>query len=150
MEVWPMPSQTVAVRKPSALDAIRHLDYVILICEDMPKMRAFYAGTMGFRVHKDLWDGNWVELKVGSVLLVLRPRGLVQLKGRNHDGPARAGSAGLQLAFRVAPAEVEACHAALAAQGVPILDEPTDQPWAHRTLFFQDPEHNLLEVYADI
>jgi catechol 2,3-dioxygenase-like lactoylglutathione lyase family enzyme len=27
---------------------------------------------------------------------------------------------------------------------------PTDQPWGHRTLFFRDPDGNVLEIYADI
>jgi hypothetical protein len=35
-------------------------------------------------------------------------------------------------------------------RGVEILDPPTDQPWAHRTRFFRDPEGNLLEIYADL
>jgi catechol 2,3-dioxygenase-like lactoylglutathione lyase family enzyme len=26
----------------------------------------------------------------------------------------------------------------------------TDQPWGHRTLFFRDPDGNLLEIYADL
>lgn len=27
---------------------------------------------------------------------------------------------------------------------------PTDQAFGHRTLFFRDPDGNLLEVYAEI
>ena len=45
---------------------------------------------------------------------------------------------------------VEACHAELVAQGVPILRGPTDLPdWRHRTLFFRDPEDNIIEIYAE-
>jgi lactoylglutathione lyase len=28
--------------------------------------------------------------------------------------------------------------------------EPTDQPWGLRTLFFRDPDGNVLEIYAEI
>lgn len=139
-----------AAHDAGGLAAIRHLDYVILICAEVGRMRAFYQGVLGFPVHRDLWQGNWVELRVGSVLLTLRPRGLVTLRGRCFDGERAEGSAALQLAFRVAPAEVDACHRELVAAGVEILDPPTDQPWAHRTLFFRDPEGNLLEIYADL
>lgn len=131
------------------LAAIRHLDYVVLLCADVSRMRAFYEGALGFPVHRELWSGTWVELRVGSVLLALRPRGLAAVGGRSFDGPGAPGSAGLQLAFRVAPSEVETCHADLCARGVEVLDPPTDQPWAHRTLFFRDPEGNLLEIYAE-
>jgi len=38
----------------------------------------------------------------------------------------------------------------LVAKGVPILRGPTDLPdWHHRTLFFRDPEDNIIEIYAE-
>lgn len=80
------------------LDRIRNLDYAILLCEDWERMRAFYRDTLGFSVYRG-WDG-WCEFRVGSTLLTLRRR------GRPYDGPAAEGAA-VQLAFRVAPAEVD-------------------------------------------
>ena len=56
----------------------------------------------------------------------------------------------LQLAFRVAPQEVDACAATLEERGVAIVSPPTDQPFGHRTLFFRDPDGNVLEIYAEI
>jgi lactoylglutathione lyase len=54
------------------------------------------------------------------------------------------------LAFRVAPHEVAACAAVLAERGVTIVSGPTDQPFGHRTLFFRDPDGNVLEIHAEI
>jgi catechol 2,3-dioxygenase-like lactoylglutathione lyase family enzyme len=126
------------------LKAIRHLDYVVLICADVERMRRFYEDVLGFPLNRELGP-SWIELRIGSSILALRPR------DRPYDGPApAAATASVQLAFRVPPADVDACHAELAAQGVPILDPPADQPWGHRTLFFTDPEHNVVEIYADI
>lgn len=126
------------------LERIRNVDYVILLCEDFDRMRGFYRDTLGFSVYRD-WPG-WCELRVGSVLLTIRRR------GRSYDGPAAEG-AGVQLAFRVAPNEVEPCWRHLIGAGVEIL-EPVDdrgnETYGHRTLFFRDPEGNVLEIYADI
>ncbi len=141
---------SVAPRAAEPIAGIRHLDYVILLCDDTAAMRRFYTEVMGFPVHRDGWDGNWIELKVGSVLLVLRPRGWLTLNGTHDDGSRVANSASVQLAFRVAPSQVDECHDRLLALEVPIVDGPTDQAWMHRTLFFRDPEGNLLEIYADI
>jgi catechol-2,3-dioxygenase len=106
-------------------------------------MRRFYHEIMGFPIYRD-W-GTWVELRVGSVLLALRER------GRTYDGPRTPpGSAGVQLAFRVAPSEVDGCYHELLERGVAILEAPADQVYGHRTLFFADPAGNILEVYADI
>lgn len=123
------------------LNRIRHLDYVILLCDDLPKMRQFYHEVMGFPFYRD-WE-TWVEMRVGSVLLTLRQR------GRPYDGPPAPG-ASVQLAFRVTPEEVQGCYEELKAKGVRILDPVTDHEWGHRTLFFADPEGNVLEIYADI
>ena len=51
------------------LSAIRNLDYVVLLYEDMPRMRAFYHGILGFPIYRD-WDG-WLEMRVGAILLTL-------------------------------------------------------------------------------
>jgi catechol 2,3-dioxygenase-like lactoylglutathione lyase family enzyme len=60
------------------------------------------------------------------------------------------GSASLQLAFKVAAPEVDQCADELVRQGVALLSPPTDQTFGHRTLFFRDPDGNLLEMFAEI
>ncbi|OQW57896.1 MAG: hypothetical protein A4S14_08250 [Proteobacteria bacterium SG_bin9] len=110
----------------------------------MAETRAFYRDVMQFPIETDL--ENWVSFRVGSSLLTLRPRGWTNFT----DGEAAPGSASVQLAFRVPPPAVDACHAELVAKGVPVLRGPTDLPsWRHRTLFFRDPENNLIEIYAE-
>lgn len=79
--------------------------------------------------------------------LTLRPRGQGPAC---DDGPLPVGSAAVQLAFRVPPPAVDACHAELVAKGVTIVRGPTDLPKSrHRTLFFRDPEDNVIEIYAE-
>jgi catechol 2,3-dioxygenase-like lactoylglutathione lyase family enzyme len=128
-----------------SLKDIHNLDYTVLLCEHLAETRAFYEEVMGFPVEVDL--ETWVSFRVGGTLLTLRPRG----KGPAwEDGPSAAGAADVQLAFRVPPSAVDACHEELVANGVTILRGPTDLPdWRHRTLFFRDPEGNVLEIYAE-
>lgn len=128
-----------------SLKDIHTFDYTVLLCRKLPETRAFYENVMGFPVEQDL--ENWVSFRIGATLLTLRPRG----RGpAGEDGPAVAGSAGVQLAFRVPPPAVDACHAELVAHGVEILRGPTDvASWRHRTLFFRDPEDNVIEIYAE-
>ena len=88
-----------------------------------------------------------MKFRVGSGYLTLRPRGL--WRGWD-DGVMPAGSAAVQLAFRVAYDEVDRSHAELDGQGVDIIDPPRDQDFGHRTLFFRDPDGNVLEIYAEL
>jgi catechol 2,3-dioxygenase-like lactoylglutathione lyase family enzyme len=128
-----------------SLSEIRNFDYAILLCNKMEETRAFYRDIMKFPIETDL--ERWVSFRVGATLLTLRPRGTWSVC---HDGRSTPGSAAIQLAFRVPPPAVDACHAELVAKGVPILRGPTDLPdWRHRTLFFRDPEDNIIEIYAE-
>jgi glyoxylase I family protein len=130
-----------------SLSHVHNLDYTVLLCQRMPETKAFYRDVMGFPIETD--SERWVTFRVGAALLTLRPRG-TDATG-DDDGPAVQGSAAVQLAFRVPPPAVEACHSELVAHGVPIVRKPTEIPQArHLTLFFRDPEGNLLEIYAEI
>jgi catechol 2,3-dioxygenase-like lactoylglutathione lyase family enzyme len=126
------------------LQAIRALDYTILFARDWAAMRKFYAEVMHFDVYHELAD-NWLEFRVGGNILALAKPGLIV-----PDQPPPVGAASVQLAFRVRREEVDAAEVALRADGVTIVAPATDQRWGHRTLFFRDPDGNLLEIYADI
>lgn len=123
---------------------IRSLDYTVIFARQMPAMRAFYETVLGFELHRELGP-QWIEFRVGSNTLALTERGLM------FDDPSpEVGVLSLQLAFRVAPDEVGRCARTLQQRGVTILSGPTDQPWGHRTLFFRDPDGNVLEIYAEL
>jgi catechol 2,3-dioxygenase-like lactoylglutathione lyase family enzyme len=130
----------------TALGRIRGLDYTVIYVRDMDAMRAFYGEVMDFPLERLLGE-DWVEYRVATNSLALANR---RVTAAAHEAPAPPGAAALQLAFRVAPGEVDHCADELRAQEIEITGEPADQPWGHRTLFFRDPDGNVLEIYADI
>ena len=132
------------MKENSGFGAIRSMDYVIVLCDDLDKMKRFYKDIFDFRI-EDEEDGQWVGFRVGTLFLGLRPR------GRPYDGPEIAdASATIQLSFRVPPADVDIAYQTLKDKGIDVIEAPTDQDWTHRTLFFADPENNVIEVFADI
>ena len=120
----------------------QNLDYVILLCQDITKMRDFYRDVLDLEINEETED--WVEIRVGSTFLSLRPR------GRWYDGSVSGDGASIQLSFRVAPEYVHLAHQELLEKAVEIFEPPTDQSFGHRTLYFRDPEGNILEIYAEI
>lgn len=128
----------------SAFQAIRAIDYTVIFVRDIAAMRRFYEDILGFGLLRELSPG-WIEYRVGDNTLALAEPRLTAA-----DLPTPGGSAALQLAFKVSAAEVDQCADELVRQGVDILSPPTDQVFGHRTLFFRDPDGNLLEVFAEI
>lgn len=67
--------------KHEGFKAIRSLDYVILLCDDLAKMKAFYERLFEFQVEEDFPD-RMVFFRVGTLFLGLRKR------DRPYDGPS--------------------------------------------------------------
>lgn len=128
----------------SAFQAIRAIDYTVVFARDMHAMRRFYEDVLGFELLREL-SPDWIEYRVGGNTLALaKPKRVAA------DAPTPGGSASLQLAFKVSASEVDACADELVQKGFDLAEPPTDQSFGHRTLFFRDPDGNLLEIFAEI
>ena len=127
-----------------ALSQIRQIDYTVIFARDMGAMRLFYETVMEFQLLRALSD-RWIEYRVGSTTLALTAHG-----ARFNDTPPEQGMLSVQLAFRVPPQAVAECAAALEAKGIRLISPLTDHPFGHRTIFFRDPDGNVLEIFAEI
>ncbi len=130
----------------SAMEHIRALDYTIIFARDMDAMKKFYLEVMKFRIYKQLGD-SWLEFALGANTFVLTP---APAGGMIKEPIPAQGVSSVQLAFRVPKEAVSECEDELKQAGVPILSKTTDQSWGHRTLFFKDPDNNIIEIYAEI
>lgn len=139
------PAKDPPVTSQTGLNAIRNLDYTILLCRDIEVMSRFYATVLGFSLRSEI-PGKWAEFQVGASLLALRGR------TRPYDGHApKVGAASVQLAFRVPPGDVDLAANQLAEHGIDLLEPVADlEPFGHRALFFADPEHNVIEIYGEL
>jgi len=124
--------------------SIRAVDYTVIFVREMAAMRRFYESVLCFPLTRELSAG-WIEYQIGGNTLALARPGRTA-----KDAPVPKGSASLQLAFKVAAEDIDRCAQELLRHGVDLLEPPTNQPFGHRTLFFRDPDGNLLEVYAEI
>ena len=126
------------------LHEIRQIDYTVIFARDMAAMRRFYDTVMEFPLQRTLSD-KWVEYRVGSNTLALAAYG-----GLFNDEPPPKGALSLQLAFRVGPDLVAECAAHLEEKGVRLTHPLTDHAFGHRTIFFRDPDGNVIEIFAEI
>ena len=123
------------------LEAVRQINYTIVLCNDIDLMKSFYRKLFPFSIESESDTG--LTFNSGQTSLSLRER------TRGYDGRGtRADLPGVQLAFLVSPDEVSQCYDLLVSEGVKILEPVTDQVRGHRTVYFSDPEGNMLEIYA--
>ena len=139
-----MSGKRKELNKVNPLSRIRQIDYTVIFVRDMAAMRHFYGTVMEFPLERVLSD-KWIEYRVGANTLALAARG-----GLFNDPPPPDGALSLQMAFRVAPELVAQCAAALAAKGIRLTHPLTDHPFGHRTIFFRDPDGNVIEIFAEI
>jgi catechol 2,3-dioxygenase-like lactoylglutathione lyase family enzyme len=126
------------------LSQIRQIDYTVIFVRDMEAMRRFYGTVMEFPLQRTLSD-KWIEYRIGANTLALAAYG-----GLFNDPPPQQGALSMQLAFRVTPDMVAKCAAALEDKGVKLTHPLTDHPFGHRTIFFRDPDGNVIEIFAEI
>ncbi|MFO1399553.1 MAG: VOC family protein [Burkholderiales bacterium] len=115
-------------------------NFVILYVDAPPASAAFYARLLGTPV---------IESSPTFALLPLREGTMLGLWSRHTVAPAAAaGGGGMEIAFTVAaPSEVDATHARWSADGLPILQPPTDMDFG-RTFVAHDPDGHRLRVFA--
>src|SRR6186713_1877915 len=99
-------------RATSPFQSIRSIDYTVILVRDMAAMRRFYEGVLCFSLTRELSAG-WIEYQIGGNTLALSRPGR-----KAKDAPTPAGSASLQLAFKVAVDDVDRCAEELLRHGV--------------------------------
>ena len=118
----------------------------ILAVADVDRSVAFYRDHLGFLAEATYDDPPYATLKRNGVRLSLAEQG--------HPADDRPGVAmvapedrsRLQVVLVLEVADAESIHAALMAEGVPILAEPYAPPWGGLRFFVVDPDGYLVEI----
>jgi catechol 2,3-dioxygenase-like lactoylglutathione lyase family enzyme len=118
----------------------------ILAVRDVDRSLAFYRDRLGFAVEATYDDPPYATLRREGVRLSLAEQG--------HPAPDRPGvtmvvpsdPSRLPVVLVLEVADAVSIHAALTAEGVPILAEPYAPPWGGLRFFVLDPDGYLVEI----
>lgn len=109
----------------------------ILYCARWRETTAFYREVLELPVRM---EREWlVELR-------LREGAYLSLADAGRATMGAIDGRGLTLTWRVA--DLRACHARLAARGVPV-GPIREHPWGATLFRFRDPEGNRVEIWSD-
>lgn len=121
--------------------AIEAIDHFVLVVRDIPRSCGFYKRVLGMTA-KELRPGRWA-LHFGSQKINL------QQLGSSVDPNAKHPTTGAGDFCLLTLTPIEKVIAHLAACAVPMIDGPVERSGATghlRSIYFYDPDENLVEV----
>jgi lactoylglutathione lyase len=118
--------------------------FPIVSTADLPRALAFYRDLLGGSVTYEFpgpdGEPGYVGVDIGTSHLGI---------GRDAEGET-GGNASRAISLWVYTDDCDAAVERLRGAGVPIVEEPTDQPWGERVARVRDPDGNEVIVGARI
>jgi len=116
---------------------------ICLITADLPRLRAFYQAVLDLTPGGD--DTFTSFALPGTTLVVFGEADLERMVAGSTSGIGR-GACALEIEVE----DVDDEHRRLLALGVAIVKPPTTQPWGSRSVWFRDPDGNLINFFARV
>jgi catechol 2,3-dioxygenase-like lactoylglutathione lyase family enzyme len=127
------------------------LDQVNLVVRDVDASRTFYARLgLDFGDERDpVWSAHHVSARHGDGAPLDVDLDSITFAAQWNGG--WTGGSGAVLGFKVdTRAEVDALVAALAADGVPVQQDPYDAFWGARYAVVSDPDGNAVGIMSPV
>ena len=131
---------------------------VSLITDDVPRLRAFYEALFGTEgegddTHVDLAPVGGAGPSAGLALFTTRGMEAMAPGSMAGAAPCSADArprAVLGLQVEGGAAAVDALHARLLVLGIPVVKPPQTHPWGSRSVWFRDPDGNIIALAAKV
>ncbi len=122
---------------------MKSLNSVCLITPDVQRLRAFYQSVLDVSAEGD--DTFTTFSTPGAALTLFSTQGLDEMVSGLMAG---SGVGNCFLEFEVE--DVDKDYERLKALNVTVVKPPTTQPWGVRSVWFRDPNGNLVNFYARV
>jgi catechol 2,3-dioxygenase-like lactoylglutathione lyase family enzyme len=116
---------------------------ICLVTENVPRLVRFYTKILGCHAEG---DDTHSEFTVGGLSLAIFTRqGMEEMAPGSMQG---AGCGNVTLGFEVD--NVDAEYERLKALGVAFVKLPATYPWGARSVWFRDPDGNIIDFYSRV
>jgi uncharacterized glyoxalase superfamily protein PhnB len=114
---------------------------ICLITENVPALAAFYARVLGVQAEGDC---THAELKMeGAGIAIFSVKGMEDMAPHSAHGMGH-GSITIMLEVQ----DVDREYERLQELGVEIVKPPASYSWGSRSVWFRDPDGNIVDFYA--
>jgi catechol 2,3-dioxygenase-like lactoylglutathione lyase family enzyme len=116
---------------------------ICIITQDVRRLRDFYRDVLQAEAEGD--DVFIAFSTEGGELSLFTEQGMEQMAPGSMKA---AGHGSYTLEFEVEDVDRE--YERLAKMNIPIVKPPTTQPWGRRSVWFRDPDGNIVNFYAKV
>jgi catechol 2,3-dioxygenase-like lactoylglutathione lyase family enzyme/predicted SnoaL-like aldol condensation-catalyzing enzyme len=121
---------------------MKRFNSICIITQDIQKLCKFYQEVLQLEPNGDEIFATFPT--EGAVLSIFTEQGMEEMAPNSMTD---AGYGGNALEFEVDDVDEE--YNRLAKLGIPIIKPPTTQPWGLRSVWFRDPDGNIVNFYAN-
>lgn len=122
---------------------LKTLRSLCLITRDLPRLRAFYKDVLEVAPEGD--DAFTSFALPGATLALFGEADMERMAAGSTLGVGR-GACILEIEVN----DVDQEHRRLSALDVVIVKPPTTQPWGSRSVWFRDPDGNIVNFFARV
>ena len=116
---------------------------ICLITQDVPRLRDFYRDVL--QTYSDGYENFTAFIFEGTQLSLCNEQIMEQMSPNSMVG---AGCGSYTLEIEVDDVDME--YQRLTNLHIPIVKPPTTQPWGLRSVWFRDPDGNLVNFYTKV
>lgn len=116
---------------------------ICLVTPNVLALAKFYQRVLGVP-----FEGNETHVTLrteGAEIAIFSTQGMEEMAPQSMQG---AGWGGVTLGFEVA--DVDAEYERLQAQGVTFVKLPASYPWGTRSVWFRDPDGNVVNFFMQL
>jgi catechol 2,3-dioxygenase-like lactoylglutathione lyase family enzyme len=122
---------------------MKRFNGICIVTRDVRRLRDFYRDVLEV---ESQGEGVFVALSTeGAGLSLFSEQEMEQMAPGSMKAVGRGGYA---LEFEVEDVDRE--HERLTRMNIPIVKPPTTQPWGLRSVWFRDPDGNILNFFARV
>ena len=119
---------------------------ISLVSSDVRRLRDFYAAL--FQVEPSGPADWWVNFETlpGGIFTIYHEQGMEEMAPGCMDRETGTG----RFTIEIQVEDVDLHYERLKELEVPVVKQPTTQEWGRRSVWFRDPDGNIVNFYMDV
>lgn len=123
----------------------KKIQWIIIIANDVTKLKEFYTEKLGFKIVREVLEDGFVQMQVGDQFFALFDKDEVKKVLGDEFVTDDFRKAKTIYSFNE-PADFDEQYEELKSKDVEFIKKPKVQPWGQKTVYFKDPEGNIFEI----